>query len=49
MINPELRFFPNMATYSNDAPYCLLPSSKNYGSLITSFGENGPKIPNFDT
>ena len=28
LINPGLRFFLNIAQYSNDAPYCLLPSCK---------------------
>ena len=47
-LNPGLRFFPNMAPYSNDAPYFPLPSYKKLETLMTGFRENVQK-PKFLT
>ena len=46
LTNPRLKFFPNTAPYSNDAPYCLVPSCKNQKLLIISFQKN-IQDPNF--
>ena len=36
---PRLRFFPNMAPHSNDAPYCPLPSCKK----LETFNDRFPR------
>ena len=47
LINPGLRFFKNMESYSNDAPYFLLPSSEKLGTFKDRFLRKCPKNPNF--
>ena len=49
LINPRLRFFPNMAQYSNDAPYCLLPSCKKSEISHDLSLRKWAKTPVFDT
>ena len=49
LINPGLRFFPNIAPYSNDAPYCLLPSCKKSEISHDLFLRKWAKTPIFDT
>ena len=49
LIYPRLRFFPNIATYLNDAPYCLLPASKKLDTFNGRFLRKCPKSPIFDT
>ena len=44
--NPRLRFSQNIAPYSNDVPYFLLPPCKKLETLMTSFEENFKK-PDF--
>ena len=49
LINPGLRFFPNMAPYSNDAPYCPLPSCKKLETFNDRFLKKCKKTRIFDT
>ena len=44
---PGLRFSPNLASYSNDSPYCLLPSCKRLETFNERFGGKMPKNPTF--
>ena len=49
LINPGLRFFPNIAIYSNYGPYCLLPSCKKSEISHDQFLRKWAKTPIFDT